>query len=300
MTQNFQLEVEGRFIQITNPKKPLWPEIPIEKIDYLTYLINISSYLLPHLQNRLLTTIRFPHGIHETSFFQKNCPSYAPDWIQTYTWRKTRYILVNDLPTLIWLGNQACLEFHIPFQKYNQTSPSEIAFDLDPMDLENFDLVLECAILVKDILSSLGITAYPKTSGASGLQIFVPIEEKYSYDDTHQFNQFIAQYMVDKYPRFITIERFVKNRGKKLYFDYLQHGEGRTLPAPYSIRANALGSISTPVTWEEINKGFLPSDFSIHTVKDRVNQVGDLFKPILQVQTKQNIDEILTFINRSL
>lgn len=297
MKDSFEIEVDGRSVRITNPEKVFWPEQPITKLDYIRYLIEMAPYLLPYLKDRCLTTIRYPDGIHGKSFYQKNIPEYAPDWIPTHGWRDTDYILANDLPTLAWLGNQACLEFHAAFNLVQGESyPTELVFDLDPTDLQNYDLVLEISLRIKEVLDSLGLNSQPKTSGASGLQIYIPIDPIYVYKETHLLNKFIAQYVADRFPDKVTIERLVKNRGNKLYFDYIQHGEGRTLPAPYSTRAREAGSVSSPVTWEEVKKGFLPSDFTLHTIRERVNLVGDLFSTITTDKNSQSLDPLLQFL----
>lgn len=298
MSHSFTLEIEGHKVTITHPDKLLWPEMGIRKIDYLHYLIDIAPYLLPYTRHRLLTIIRYPHGISGHSFFQKNRPSYAPEWLQSRRWHETDYLLLNDLATLVWLGNQACLEFHIPFDRHASSCPSELAFDLDPPDVSHFDLVRETALQVKQVLDSLGLFCLAKTSGASGLQIYVPLEERYTYHQTRQISHFLAQYLADRYPQTITIERLIKNRGQKLYFDYLQHGEGRTLPAPYSPRARKEATVSTPVTWEEIKQGFTPKDFTMTTIRERLQHKGDLFAPLLKEEHKQTLDELLSFIER--
>lgn len=297
MIKEFEIEVEGHTIRITNPEKLLWPESQISKLDHIRYLIEMAPYFLSYAKDRLLTTIRYPDGINGKSFYQKNLPNHAPAWVATHVWRDTNYILANDIPTLVWLGNQACLEFHVSFNLYNQPKlPTELVFDLDPTDVDNFDLVLEVALRIKEVLDSLGLVSQPKTSGASGLQIYIPIEARYTYEQTRHLNKFIAHYIADKYPQQVTVERLIKNRGTKLYFDYIQHGEGRTLPAPYSPRARKEGSVSTPVTWEEVQVGFSPRDFTIKNVKQRINEMGDLFDLMTKQKEKQSIDRLLQFI----
>ncbi|WP_036720736.1 non-homologous end-joining DNA ligase [Paenibacillus harenae] len=299
MIKEFEIEVEGRTLRITNPEKPLWPEAQISKLDYIKYLIEMAPCLLSYAKDRLLTTIRYPNGIHGKSFYQKNAPDHAPDWVATHAWRENNYILANDIPTLVWLGNQACLELHVTFNLYDRPNlPTELVFDLDPTDVDNFSLVLEVALRIKEVIDSLGLVSQPKTSGSSGLQIYIPIEVRYTYEQTRHLNKFIAHYIADKYPQLVTIERLVKNRGTKLYFDYIQHGEGRTLPAPYSLRARKEGSVSTPVTWEEVRTGFSPRDFTIKNVKQRVDEKGDLFEFITTNKVKQSIDHLLQFINK--
>ncbi|MBP1933402.1 non-homologous end-joining DNA ligase [Ammoniphilus resinae] len=298
-SEEFDLEIGERKLRITNPAKLLWPEDAITKLDYIHYLIAVAPVMLPYLHDRLLTTIRYPDGIHGKSFYQKNRPEHAPEWIESCYWRETNYVLANKLETLIWLGNQACLELHVSFNKYQREQfPTELVFDLDPTDVENYELVLEVASKIKEVLDSLGLFSQAKTSGASGLQIYIPIVERYTYDQTRKLNKFIAEYIVGKNPQQVTLERLVKNRGTKLYFDYIQHGEGRTLPAPYSTRARGGGTVSTPVTWEEVQSGFHPTDFTIRNIMERIKSIGDLFASITTEKKEQSLDEILAFLKQ--
>lgn len=299
MSQWFDVKVNNHILRITNPNKLIWPELNVTKLDYIQYLIDMSPYLLPYVKNRILTTIRYPDGLDGKSFYQKNIPNYAPAWIATHEWNGTTYILLNDLPTLVWLGNQACLEFHVPFNFYYESNtPSEIVFDLDPSDPNDFSLVLEVALLMKDVLDSLGLVSYPKTSGATGLQIYIPIERRYTYEQTYEFNKFIAYYIVEKYPQLVTLERLVKNRGKKLYFDYIQHGEGKTLSAPYFPRARKKGTVSAPVSWEEVQAGFHPHDFTMLNMRERVKEKGALFSVITTERQEQLLDHLLLSIKK--
>lgn len=299
MSKGFEIQIENQTVRITHPDKIFWPEEGITKLDYLKYLVEVSPMLLKYTKNKVLTTIRYPHGIAEEAFYQKNVPTYAPDWVNTYLWRETKYILLNNLPTLVWLGNQCCLEFHLPFHHYNHSHPTQIAFDLDPMDSTDFSLVLEVALYLREVLDSLGLPSYPKTSGASGLQIYIPVPPLYSYEELRHFNEFLAKYLVNRYPRQITIERFIKKRGNKIYFDYLQFGEGKTLPAPYSARATKTGTVSAPVTWEEVERGFLPTDFTLKNMKQRMDNQGDLFQGMRKTVERDLLEQIMRFVLKS-
>lgn len=299
VAEEFELNVEGRLLKITNPEKEIWPDAALSKFDYIRYLTEISPFILPYITNRLLTTIRYPDGIHGKSFYQKNIPDHAPKWIATHNWRETTYILANDIQTLIWLGNQACLELHAAFNRVdNEKCPTELVLDLDPTDTDNFSLVLEVALLIKENLDGLGLFSQPKTSGATGMQIYVPIEIRYTYEETRKLGKFIAQYIAEKHPDKVTLERLVKNRGVKLYIDYLQHWEGKTLAAPYTPRAREGAPVSAPVTWREVEKGFLPIDFRISNIRERIKKVGDLFASVTTERKNQSLDELLTFIRK--
>ncbi len=292
----YMLKVGDKELTITNPMKPLWPEANVTKLHYIQYLIEVSRYMLPYMENRLLTVIRYPHGIHDKHFYQKNLPEYAPDWIATQRWEGTLYPLCNDLPTLIWMANQAALEWHVSFHLAHDESPTELVFDLDP-STPSFEPVREAALYLKEVLDQLQLPAYVKTSGASGLQVYIPIERRYTFEQTRQVSQFIATYLVQKHPDLLTIERIVKNRGTKLYIDYLQHWRGKTLAAPYSPRAKPEASVSTPIRWHEIPH-ILPKQFTIHTVLERLRETGDLFSPLLRTEERVSLDPILQFLKR--
>ncbi|NGQ93868.1 DNA polymerase domain-containing protein [Brevibacillus sp. SYP-B805] len=290
----YTLTVEDKQLSISNPDKPLWPEAGVTKLAYIQYLMTVAPVLLPYTRNRLLTVIRYPHGIHDKSFYQKNLPAYAPEWIPTHTWESTRYPLLNDLPTLVWLANQAALEWHVSFHEAGNEIPTELVFDLDPSTPE-FGPVQQAALRLKELLDELQLPSYVKTSGASGLQVYVPIERRYSFAQTRLVGEFVARYLTARYPRELTIERLIKNRGTKLYIDYLQHWRGKTLPAPYSTRAKPEATVSTPLTWEEVPQ-IHPTQFTVHHLPARLQERGDLFRPLLSADDRASLDPILSFL----
>ena len=290
------LLVEGKEVKITNPEKVLWPEMGIRKIDYITKLIELAPYLLPYSRDHMLTTIRYPDGVHKKSksFYQKNLPPSSPDWIPTVSWHENNYIILNDLAVLVWLGNQAALEFHIPFNSNeNQNNPDSLVFDLDPSEGQSFEDAAEAALLIYTELNNLSIASYIKTSGASGLQIYIPVGGKYDYDTARKINHFFAVFFSQKYPQKITIERMVKNRGKKLYFDYLQMWQGKTIICPYSPRATLKATIATPLEWNELQADINPEEFNLLNIAQRLQSKKDLFQPLLQQDRAQDLDFIL-------
>lgn len=291
------LQVGEHDVKITNPEKYLWPELEIRKIDYISYLINLAPYILPYSSHRLLTTIRYPDGINGKSFYQKSIPSYAPPWIKKIYWHETPYIVLDSLSTLVWLGNQAALEFHTAFNSFsNENYPSHLVFDLDPSKEQSFDQVIMAALLVYETLESLSIKSWIKTSGATGLQIYIPVGDQYDYDTSRKINTFFGKYFSQKYPNIFTIERMVNKRGSKLYFDYLQMWHGKSISAPYSPRATQNATISTPVEWNELQKGIYPQDFTLINIMDRLNKKGDIFKSIRHENNVQTLDYILSSI----
>ncbi|MFP4698049.1 MAG: non-homologous end-joining DNA ligase [Eubacteriales bacterium] len=294
------INVEGIGVNITNPNKILWPMLGITKIEYLKKLTVIADSLIKYTKGRLLTTIRYPDGVNNSSFFQKNTPNYAPKWIDTYKNEDKNYILLNKLATLIWLGNQGSLEFHISFNTINNPlNPSSLVFDLDPFKEQDFDEVIEVALLVHETLEQLHLKNYVKTSGATGLQIFIPLGNKYNYLEARNINAFFAKYFSDKYPTKITTERMIKNRGRKLYFDYLQIWEGKTIIAPYSPRGTNDATVSMPLTWEELKKGVRPKDFNLLNIEERLVK-NDLFENVMHENNNEGLDYILEVVGGKL
>lgn len=267
--------IEGNEITISNPGKLLWPEAHITKMLYLEKLAELSPYLMTYCRNRLLTTIRYPNGIGGKFFYQKNAPEPLPPFVRTSLHEGIEYVVLDNLSTLIWLGNLACIEFHPSLHYVGESLPCEWIIDLDP-SLDEEPRIMEAACLVGDILATLGLDSIPKTSGATGVQIIVPIEYGITFDALRTIGHFVARYTVEKYPKLFTIERLKKDRGDKIYFDYLQHYGGKTLAAPYTPRARAAASVSTPLTWEEVRQNPRPGDFNLHNIGDRLKQTGDL------------------------
>ncbi|TXK73206.1 non-homologous end-joining DNA ligase [Paenibacillus sp. N3.4] len=282
------LVVEGNELIITNPNKPLWPEMGITKADYLAKLTELSPYLLHYCRNRHLTTIRFPHGYQDKSFYQKNAPTPVPSFVQLAPLDGINYVNMDCLSTLIWLGNLACLEFHPSFHRIGETLPAEWLIDMDPT-LEEEPRIMEAAHIIGEVLDALHIQSIAKTSGATGIQIYIPIQHGYTFEQLRKIGHFIAAYVVKKYPALFTIERFKKNRGDKIYVDYLQHWYGKTLSAPYTPRAKKDASVSTPLTWQEVELRPSPREFNLNTVMDRLKKYGDLIERV----PLQNLDAIL-------
>ncbi|WP_018131514.1 non-homologous end-joining DNA ligase [Effusibacillus pohliae] len=293
------ITVDGKTIHVTKPEKLLWPEAGISKRDYIEYLLAVSPYLLPYTKDRLLMMWRYPDGVGTKRIEEKAVPDFAPDWIPRAFYKDKHWILLNDAATLAWVGNYAALELHVSFDRYwKKNYPTELVFDLDPADPVDFERVLEVALQLKAVLDSLSLVSVAKISGATDLQIYVPIDCRYTFEETRKINKFIAEYMARQNPRRITLERNVKKRGGKLYLDYLQLWKGRTMPAPYSVRTQARATVSMPVTWGEVENGFAPSDFTIRNAVQRIREKGDLFSPLTtdKHSYNQGLDEILSFL----
>ncbi|MCM3616754.1 DNA ligase D [Sutcliffiella horikoshii] len=287
-------------VTITHPDKPLWEEPLVTKQDYLDYLSTCAPYLLPFIKNRLLTVIRYPHGMYGESFYQKNCPDYAPDFVETFTNQDINYMMCNNLETLIWLGNQLALEFHVPFQTIHTIHPSEIVFDLDPPSREYFSGAVTGALMMKEVFDQLKLESFIKTSGRKGLQVYIPLPEgRFSYDATRKFTEFIATYLVSKKPSLFTVERLKKHRGERVYVDYVQHGEGKTIISPYSLRGNELPTVATPLHWNEVKESLKPEDFTIYTVAKRLKGYEDPFQRYSICKDDQPFENVLAFLENN-
>lgn len=279
-----------REFSLTSLDKPLWEEPFINKDEYLVYLFHIAPYMMPFLRNRPVTTIRFPHGIGSEAFYQKNCPTYAPAFVQTYTEDGIQYIVCEDLSTLIWLGNQLALEFHIPFHEKNNKNPREIVFDLDPPSREYFHLAVKAAKEMKVLFDKFQLTSFPKLSGNKGIQISLPLKGRpLTYEDARIFTSFVATYLVEKFPKAFSIERMKKKRANKLYIDYVQHWDGKTIICPYSTRGIEGATVATPLFWEEVNDALTPATYDIFSVMKRIDEIGCPFENYFDVSNEELI-----------
>lgn len=267
-------------IDVTHPEKPIVPALQLNKADYLLYLRQAAPYLLPFLRERRLTLIRYPHGTGDEFFYQKSTPDYAPDFVLTDEVDDISYTICNDPRTLLWLGNQLAMEFHIPFETRDTDRPTEIVFDLDPPSVNEFHLAIEAAKRIKALLDGLFLTAFIKTSGGKGLQVYIPLKKNaFTYEETRQFTAFICQFLCEQAPDLFTLERLKKKRGNRLYLDYIQHDAGKTIIAPYSPRGNELGLVATPLEWDELYHDELhPSLFTMPAVIERLKEKGDPFR----------------------
>ncbi|MCR6108280.1 DNA ligase D [Salipaludibacillus agaradhaerens] len=281
-------------VVVTHRDKPIWPDDHVTKDDYLIFLQQVGPSMLPFLHNRLLTVIRYPHGVDGDAFYQKNIPDYAPDFVNTIQEDDISYITCNSMDTLLWLGNQLALEFHIPFQPYTERKPTEIVLDLDPPSVNHFPLAIEAAQRFKAIFNECHITSFIKTSGRKGLQLYIPLPKgRFSYDETRTVTSFLCHFLCEQEPSLFTTERLKKNRGERLYLDYLQHDAGKTLIAPYSPRGEKEGTVSVPLYWEEVNEDLSPSHFTVKNVADRLLQKGDPFRFMYETTNESAIETLL-------
>ncbi|WP_053218028.1 DNA ligase D [Virgibacillus senegalensis] len=287
-------------ISLSNQEKIFYPEKKLVKGDLVHYLREISPYMLPFLKNKALTVIRCPEGVDGESFFQKHLPDYAPDFLAGSKSGEDILLHCGTEEGLVWLGNHGALEYHVPFQYMRGTDPIEIVFDLDPPSIKEFRLAVFAAQLLKKMLDQLQLLSFVKTSGNKGIQVYVPIpENSLTYQDTATFTQALAMLLVKQHSDLFTIERLKKNRGNKLYVDYVQHGRDKTLIAPYSPRKNDLATVSAPLFWEEVTERLSPAHFTLENTIERVQAKGCPFAGYDQARDSQKLELLIQFIKNS-
>lgn len=266
------LEIHGKQVRITNPDKVFWPETGTTKGQMIEYYIKVSPLLLPCLEGRLVSLQRFPHGAHGKGFYQKNCPVNAPQWVRTYTLegkggKATRWVLIEDLPTLVWLVNSGVIEFHPWLSSIGSLDyPDYAVFDLDPMEKYGFDEVRQVAQAIGRLLDRLELISRVKTSGATGLQIFVPLVPVYTYIQVRDFVHACCQIIHKDLFNWTTLERSITNRQGKIYLDYMQNAMGQTIISAFSLRPQPIPTLSFPLEWDDLQQSISPREYSLLTL----------------------------------
>lgn len=275
-------------VPVTNRDKIFWPEEGYTKGDVIDYYNAVSKYILPYLKGRPLSLKRNPNGIQDRGFFHKDAGDDAPEWVRTEailsesTNKDVNYIVADDKATLIYLANLGCIEMNPWHSRVGQLErPDYMLIDLDPSDKNTFDQVVETAKAVKEVCDSIGVKAFAKTSGSTGIHICVPMGAKYTYEQVNQFAEIIAMRTVELLPDFTSVERSIKKRGQMIYVDYMQNNIAQTVAAPYSLRPKPHATVSAPLDWKEVRKGLDMQRFNIRTMLKRIEAKGDLFKPVL-------------------
>ena len=289
--------------RFTNPGKVLWPQEGYTKADLITYYAAVSEILLPHLRGRPVIMERYPNGIAEKYFLQKDAmPQHTPDWLLPHVHevyapevrRNVRYIVADNRDVLLYLANYAAIALHPWSSRIESLDYTDyVLFDLDPMDAP-FYTVQTVALELKAVLDELKLRTYVKTSGVSGLHVYVPVHEgSINYRDARMFAEAIAGIVVRRIPEAATVTRKVSRRTSgKVYVDYLQNGRGKTLASVYSLRPRPGAPVSTPLKWSELkNHRITPAGFNIETMPKRLKSVGDLFLPVLR--DKQEIRHLV-------
>jgi bifunctional non-homologous end joining protein LigD len=290
---NIRVSINGRKLALTNLDKVLYPKAHFSKADVLNYYIAISPYILPHIEKRLLTMKRYPDGVEGGFFYEKSCPGYKPDWLavtEAGSTRKVAYCTIEDEAGLVWVANLASLELHTMLSRSEDVSrPTMVVFDLDPGD--GMD-ILDCAEMgmgMRSILSGLGLKCFAKTSGGKGLHVYIPLNTPVSFQETKDFAHAVALIMQERHPGRIVSNMRKALRKQKILVDWSQNDEHKTTVCAYSLRARPMPTVSTPITWEELDKAVERKDkgalyFEAEDVLKRVREEGDLFKPVSTLQ----------------
>ena len=289
--EKVSVQVDGHRLTLSNLSKVLYPEAGFTKGEVLDYYTRIAPILLPHLRDRPATRIRFPEGVEGGSFFEKNAPSHTPKWVRvvelpapgsTKDRDTVNYVVVDDLPTLVWLANLAALELHVPQWTVGPRGgvrPADrLVFDLDPGPPATIVECTEVASLLREALREDGMEAWAKTSGSKGMQLYVPLKPV-SPDKVHAYAKQLAQRLEKAHPKLIVHRMEKALRPRKVLIDWSQNNAAKTTVAPYSLRARAMPTVSTPITWDEVEGCEKPEDlrFVAADVLDRVDEYGDLF-----------------------
>lgn len=302
MPNNITTEVEGKSLKLSNLDKIYYPRTEFSKAQVIDYYVKIAPYILPHIKDHPLTLKRYPHGSGKNFFYQKECPSHKPKWLKTApVWseknkRNINFTLANDLPSLLWVINLAALELHTSLSLYSAISlPRVLVFDLDPGLPAT---ILECAqvaLWLREIFIKYDLKSYPKTSGSKGLQIYVPLNTTTNYEDTKEFAHKLAKLLEKQHPEVVVSKMKKSLRPGKIFIDWSQNDQHKTTVCVYSLRAKETPTVSTPVSWKEVEQALSTRkaqflSFTSDQVLERIIKFGDLFSPVLS--DKQQLPKI--------
>jgi bifunctional non-homologous end joining protein LigD len=298
MAKTGELEVAGKKLKVSNLDKVLYPAADFTKADVIDYYIRISNYLLPHLKDRALTLKRYPDGVDGEFFYEKQCPAHRPPWVKTAAIRASSdsrtidYCVVNDLPTLVWAANLADLELHTSLaNSKNPDRPTMMVFDLDPGPPSDIVHCCKIALWLRELLADRRLESYAKTSGSKGLQVYVPLNTPVDYEQTKTFAHQLAEQLESEHPKDAISKMAKRLRKGKVFVDWSQNDRHKTTVCVYSLRAKQQPTVSTPVTWDEVEKCLAKKDaellvFTSGEVLKRVEKMGDLFEPLLKQKQK--------------
>lgn len=276
-------------VELTNTGKLYWPDEGITKGELLAYYESMHKFILPYLRKRPMSLKRNPNGVKDQGFYHKDAGDIAPGWMETAdihaesTNKIISYLVCNDLNSLLFIANLGCIEMN----PWNSTvtrldKPDYMVMDIDPSEKNSFEEVVDTALVIRDVCERAGISTYCKTSGASGLHVYIPCNKKYDYDTVRDLARIIATLVQEQLPGTTTLERSLSKRKKnQIYVDFLQNSRGQTLASAYSARPRPGATVSTPLEWKEVKHGLHPSMFTIKNIRKRVEKKGDLFRPVL-------------------
>lgn len=298
-TEEKTVTVQGHKLKLSNLSKVMYPEAGFTKAHIIDYYRRAAPFMLPHLKDRPVSLKRFPDGVEGQAFFEKNCPHYRPDWLNISDKigsSGTRYCLINDLATLIWIQNLAAIELHtILATADDRACPTMVAFDLDPGEPAHLLDCMELALVMRDMLAGVGLKSFPKTSGGKGLHFYVPLNTPTDYEHTKRFARTVARIMEKHFPERV-ISRMSKSlRPGKVFIDWSQNSQHKTTVCAYSMRARPQPTVSMPLTWEEIEQAVTkkkaePLVFTADKAIKRMHDKGDLFEPVLKLRQKLAVD----------
>jgi bifunctional non-homologous end joining protein LigD len=290
----------GRTVRLTNLDKPFWPEEGIAKRHLLEYYAAVSAVLLPHLADRAMVMKRYPNGAGGSFFFMKRTPAPHPEWLKTCPIEHNSgnlidFPVIDDLAALLWVVNLGCIDLNPWYARCDDVDrPDYLHFDLDPVPGAGWEQVRQTALVVRDALSSLGIPSYPKTTGSRGIHVYVPIERGPTQKQVWTFAKALAQTLAARNPKLVTSEYKVAKRPEgRVLVDYNQNAWGRTLASVYSVRPKPRAPVSTPLSWEELERGAAIEDFRLDNVPERVRRLGDLYKPLLAKRGRLHLEKFL-------
>jgi len=277
----------GHDLKFTHLSKIYWPDDKVTKRDMFNYYYKIAEYILPYLKDRPMSLNRFPGGIKSKGFYQKDVTGKAPDWAKTFAHttdegKHNQYLLGDDEATLLWMASLGCIEMNPWFSRaQSPDNPDYCVIDLDPDKSNTFDQVITVAQEVKKVLDEIGVESFCKTSGSTGIHIYLPLGAAYTYDQSQMFARIIVNHVNEQLPDFTSVERMIADRKGKMYLDFLQNRPGATIACPYSLRPKPGATVSMPLHWDEVKHGLKMQDFTIFNAADRLKETGDLFKGVL-------------------
>jgi len=295
-----ELTIAGKRLKLTNLDKIFWRDERITKRDLLQYYADVAPALLPHLRDRAMVMKRYPNGAAGKCFFMKRVPEPHPAWIETCSIAHKSgnvidFPMIQDVASLLWVVNLGCIDLNQWYARCDDVDrPDYLHFDLDPGPGVKFAKVLEAALVVRDALEALGMTPLVKTTGSSGVHLYVPIKRAPLQKRVWTFAKALAQALAAKHPKLLTSEYRIADRPRgRVLVDYNQNAWGRTLASIYSVRPKQVASVSTPVTWREVERGIAIEDFTIRNVPARVKTLGDLWKPLLAARGRFDLERVL-------
>jgi bifunctional non-homologous end joining protein LigD len=296
---DLELGLDGRYVRLTNLQKLFWPKLRLTKRDLLQYYIEVSTALLPHLRHRAMVMKRYPNGAEGEFFFMKRAPAPRPGWIEICSLqhgsKMVDFPMVQDLASLLWVINLGCIDLNQWYSRCDDVDrPDYLHFDLDPVAGASFAQVSQVALLLRDALNSLRMPGYAKTTGSRGIHVYVPIERGPTQKQVWTFARELARALAAADPKLMTTSYSKARRPQRsVLVDYNQNASGRTLASVYSVRPTPEASVSTPVTWEELEKGVSIKDFRITNVPTRVKRLGDLWKPLVETRGRFRLEKYL-------